>query len=235
MISLKFYQSLIFLSLISLPFALYAQEDDLREYYPLKEGNIWVYEKREGNELSLEKLEINGREYVNNVETTKIIYDDGDYECVAVNSEGVKLYKFVASDGSSYELLTPPEVILPLNVGPTKRYKYVFSDYDNNGNPNLDTSGETLLEINFVGREDVIVPAGKFLNCIRVLKTFTETDREGNFAEEKRTIWFAEGVGKVKEIIEELGYEPGKGTYTYIKKFELKSAIVNDIRYGKKN
>lgn len=223
---------LMFLILISLSFESYAQ-DDLKEYFPLNDGNIWVYEIKEDNTVSIEKSKIDGKEYVNNKETIKMVYEDGRYDCIGRDSEGIKAYKEVDVDGS-YLVFTPPFIILPFNKESPKKYKCSYLIYDNEGCLIPNSGGEITMEIKFEAREGITIPAGKFLNCIKVLKSESWDSDDGGFAEAKSIVWFAKGVGKVEEISEEIGYDAEEGSaYTDTEQCELKRAIVNSVEYGK--
>jgi hypothetical protein len=57
--------------------------------------------------------------------------------------------------------------------------------------PNGDTYGAQMNMYTIIGVETVVVPAGTFLNCIKV---YTTTQNYKNVA------WYAEGVGLVKRI-----------------------------------
>lgn len=224
----------IFLLIIGLFIAsLYAQDEDFEEYYPLGEGSVWVYQVKSEDGLSIEEVKVGAKVHFDNIETLKTIYADGSYDCEAKGSEGVKLYKEVGIDGS-YLVYTPFIILLPFSKELAKDYKFSYLSYNQKGDVLLDTSGEGTLEIKFGGKEDVTVVAGEFLNCIKILKSICWRDNNGGFEKEEYKIWFAKGVGKIKEIIEEIGYDTEDGeTYTDIKECELKEAVVNGVEYGK--
>lgn len=238
--SFKINLFLMLLILINLFFVLYAQGEDLSEYYPLKEANIWEYEVEQEGATNVGKVKIDKKEYVNNVETAVFIYSEDDeeegYEYIGMDSEGIKLYKEFDIDDKRFLLYAPPKILLPFNTKATQKYEYSYSGYDNEGNLVTDLSGKGNIEIKFEAEEDVVVAAEKFPNCIRILRSNFWNHNNGSFAKEKSIIWFAKGVGKVKEISEEIGFDAEEGrTYTDIEEYELKEAVVNGIEYGKED
>lgn len=234
---LKFNLSSIFLSIIilSCPF-VYAQGENLKAYYPLKQGDIREYQVKLQDEIEIEKMKVDGKENVNNIETTKVVYADGSYDCIEVDFEGIKLYKIFDAEDRVSTIFTPAKLLLPFNIESTTLYKYSFLSYDSRGSLLPDSSGAGFLEIKFEKRDNVEVLAGKFLNCIKIFVSDFSQDRDGSFLDEKSTIWFAEGLGQVKEIREEQNYEVEERIlYAVVEESELKKGFINGINYGEEN
>jgi len=233
----KFIPFLVFSCLVGLSFVcLDVQAEDLSEYYPLQEGNLWIYQRSAGGDEKGksepdEKLRVAAKEWVNNMEIIKLVDLDGNYEYLAIEQDGIKLYK--DADHEGYQLYQPPLLFFPLGTEKTeRREKYLYREFDNQGNPT--DGGEVTLEIKVEGSEDVNVAAGQFPNCLKLYWEKLWVSQDGSFAKTKITNWFAKGVGRVKQTMEEIGYDLEEGsTYTEFEKYLLKEAIIDGVRYGK--
>ncbi|MFC1630934.1 hypothetical protein ACFL1I_03630 [Candidatus Omnitrophota bacterium] len=223
----------LFLSLSAIFFArLSAQDDGLKAYYPLSEGSTWGYQMSDGDEFVMETIEVGPREALGNIDAIKLISHIGGrlsgYKYVTRDLEGVKLYKEVELPDQTYTVITPAEIIIPFDLSSNEKYKNTYSGYDAEGN--LFSDGQGTVELKFEGRENVLVPAGNFSDCLKIIKLKSWQGNNGNFYEAKSIIWFAKGVGRVKETKEEIGYSAEEGTtYTDIKKCELSKAVVNGV------
>ena len=182
---------------IAIIFVPLASAYDLKKYYPLDQGNSWTYSVTEDGEITEETIRIKGKEVIAGVESVKIIYPDGDYECMAIDSQGMKMYK--ALDGGESKVFKPALLIFPnIKVGESKKYSSSAKGYHRTAT----LTGEITLE----SIEDVNVPAGKFQRCLR-FSCFKESVTDAGYDRDECTIWLAPGVGKIKEISSSVEYD----------------------------
>ena len=140
----------------------------IEEFYPLHQGNTWTYTITgdENSESSEETLRVNGEEIVSGINTVKLYSEGYEYECFAFDSEGIKKYKTVNIEDKNYIIFNPPAIMMPnIEVGKSMNYSAncVSNTFDN------EKVGEfkANVQIKFVSVEDVIVPAGKFSDCLK--------------------------------------------------------------------
>lgn len=226
------YKFFIFLIGILFMFTVLSSAYDLREYYPLSQGNSWTYSIIEDEESYEETVKIEGKEIVNNVETQKMIYAEDEYECVNLNSEGLKIYK--SFDEDEYEIFEPPKIIFPndIRMGETKEYLINSLKY------NLDGAkiGETkeIGQISLESIEDTDVPAGKFSNCLKFSIISEQKDADGNcYDKDDCTVWLAPGIGKVKKFCLDTDYDREANESISVEMSELISAVVDGKRIGR--
>jgi hypothetical protein len=234
---MKIYRISIFLLLISLfPTSVFTQSDDLREYYPLQEGNSWIYEQitlsEEKMETTTEEVRIEGKENVNGVETKKMIYKQNEESYyLAEDAEGVKVYKIIHVKVS--EIHTPPVIILPFRIEEEREHKFEnsYTEYDNQNNINI--TGKQNIEIRYEGREDVVVPAGEFRDCIKISMLISFKDSKGGFGKISEVMWLAKGIGVVRKTDENFEYIRNN-IFPVKTEYKLKSAVIDNKNYGLK-
>lgn len=210
-----------------------ALEDDFKNYFPLAQGNSWTYLMIDNIKESgyYDTYVIRGKEIVNGVETVKMLRPDGEYECIAADSEGIKLYKEVYED--EYEIFNPPLMLLP-NIGIGESRSYLFNAEIYSKEKAKKKKGIHQYEIAIDSVEDVEVSAGKFSNCLKVQKTHTWKEEDGSHGEAIFTVWFAPGVGKVKISIHAERYEGTTGEKdAWIEICYLASAVIDGKEIGK--
>ena len=179
----------------------------LEKYYPLAEGITWNYlQSYQDGHKDYEIFCIGGTEIINDETTNKQWeFDSGElaytsdifYTCLAWTEEGLKVYKWVCSDGS-YTLYNPPSIRLPkwMQVGETFSHTTTTTEYDTGGNP---VESSTLnMEITLEGIEDVEVYAGIFKGCLKL--SIVEADEGGP---DQTIIWLAPGIGEVKSTTDD--------------------------------
>ncbi len=204
---------------------------DLKEYYPLNQGDIWRYSVIEGQKSYEEIVKIGGREIVDNVETQKITYSNNDYGCLAFNSEGLRQYKYL--DKYGYEIFVPSEIVFPneIKVGEVKEYPMNKVRYNLTGEK-IDEKKESR-RISLESTGDIKVPAGKFINCLKFSIISEERSAAGDYEKDDCVIWLAQGVGEVKAFCIETEYNAEtqkKDTFTEIR--ELISAVIDGKNIG---
>ena len=222
---LKIIVFVCFISSLLGIYSIFAQENNLKDYYPLGQGNLWIYEADEGGDsLSQVKIIIEGTETIAGVETSKSIerYTDEDIEEYLVSDkEGVKLYrKNYPSREDGLDNYLPPVMIFPFNIE-SSSYQQEYSGHDK--------------KITFSGKEDVKVLAGEFSNCIKLFNTYKVNEPDGSFIEVEETVWYAEEVGLVKKEVAILEFVIDDALTTFDKvKWQLLYAQIGDATYGEK-
>lgn len=219
----------VFLVIFSLCFYAYSGES-LIDYYPLKNGNLWIYEKGDG--VLIEEEAIVGGDGCPLQTTVKIVRSDGSCMCLSVDSEGVKLHKdFGIYDDSN--IYPEPLMLFPFDIEDKKSYKGKQRYLVQEGNASLE--GLNSYEIQFVGKEDVVVPAGEFADCIKILETSSWEEGE-TYGADKVFYWLARGIGIVKKVSDGLEYgDSGRqlSSYSTYEEFKLTRAIVDSKVYKK--
>ncbi len=194
------------------------------DYFPLGQGDTWTY-----NDLARQKNEthlISGTETVNGVDATKMITDvaGGDnYLLFDIYNGALRIHKIVDLDdiagcGWSQIVFNPADIMIPaeLSIG----VKDTFSTTTKYTNcTGTSASQTTTLEVTLEAFEDVTVPAGTFINCLRYkIVILNIVNDQGGTDNSDQTWWMAKGVGLVKTI------ENGRTE-------ELISATVGGISY----
>lgn len=233
----RFSLFLIYLFLMLSNAISYAQDEDLSRYYPLKDGYKWEYEIICEDILITEEVEIAEKVNVGNIETIRMAYRNGDQgdRYVIIDVEGVKIYKEVDADGS-YVIYEHPSIILPFNIEKVKSFRNEapHTGYDDKGK--LRYEGTSSEEIWFKGREDIIVPAGSFKDCLKLFTVSKWRDKDGSFGENKIETWLAKDIGLVKKITIAIEYIIDDGDVDMdidIEEWRLKKAVLGDKSYGK--
>ena len=152
---------------------------DMADYFPLNQGDEWIYVGKTNHPLESiylpysEKRSINGTELVNGVETTKIFLnaDTGtNYWCWAIDSEGVKKYKWYHEGFGYYVVFDSPEIYFPawLDVGETYQDSFAATVYSIDDDSILHAvTGNNSITLESV--EDVTVIAGRFKDCLKLI------------------------------------------------------------------
>lgn len=193
----------------------------LEEYYPLDEGNSWTYLATK-DEINYEQtVNMEGREVVEGVDTVRMVTSEDSYECVAIDTEGIKKYKRFT--GHEYAIYNPARLIFSnLGIGEEKEYSTTILGYGVNGEKEKEVIENGQIKLEAV--EDVEVPAGKFTDCLK----FSLNYRDKEIVEKNEvncTVWFAPGVGKIKESCLQSKTENGQNKIS--SELQLKSAIIN--------
>jgi hypothetical protein len=206
----------------------------LEEYYPLDQGNIWVYfleindngEKNESQEIR----KVKGIEVINGIKTKKIASLKSDNQCVAIDKQGVKSYKYYGWPNNDYEVYLPAKILFPnieLGKSITTRLDSIIYDIRDIEDESLREAG--ILTVRLVSLEEVIVPAGVFKDCLKFISIY-DYKQVNKPLKGKETIitWLAPGIGMVKS--QYITYEYDLDTKKEKKITEtltLKQALVN--------
>jgi len=215
-----------FLAVASFNYCAYSES--LVDYYPLKNGNSWMYEKEDGAIIE-EKVATEREGCLPLAQTVKIIRSNGSYMCLSVDSEGVKLHK----DFDEYDTNIYPEplMLVPFDIEDKRGYKrkqeYMAQSEDGV------LEGLISHEIQFIGRENIVVPAGEFTDCVKILETSSWNDKS-NRGEDKTFYWLARGIGMVRKVSEseEIDMNRKLAAYTTYEELKLKEATVDGEVYG---
>ncbi|MCF7907371.1 MAG: hypothetical protein K9L86_00620 [Candidatus Omnitrophica bacterium] len=227
---------------ITFAFTPLALAYDLSKYYPLNEGDSWEYltsgigyveggaDKAEFSDM-IEVDKIESKESISGKRTmVKVSGALEEKECLAVDSEGLKLYKLIDGPGG-YDIFTPPFMQLAnLAVGESKTFlsnAIGYGDRSSEG-ARLNTNTITLESV-----ERVEVPAGLFDDCLKFTSTGERAYADGNYENIESTVWLALGVGVVKAdyIYIEHDFSSGEDSTTTNKR-NLVSAKVNGQQIG---
>jgi hypothetical protein len=144
-----------------------------------------------------------GTETVNGVECIMYGENSADYSCMTSdNTNGVVMYKMVKTDTQngvsvvSTEVFDPPVTIVngTFGLGDSLAIASTVSIVENGVTSTKSFTGT----VNVVAVEDVVTPAGVFNDCVKMVMVRNNSDGET----ETETMWFALGVGMVKDITE---------------------------------
>lgn len=163
---------------------------DLREYYPLQDGNTWFYQyktyKPDGQVQCKLKTQTAAGEFKisDQLTASKLVEDNGWFYLVSVDATHYRM--FGESESRGLETVNPPFTFMDVSYIPGKVYRA----------PHSPSSGAAFTsEATYYGLESVNVPAGSFKNCLKTVFKFT-TESGQTFS----TIsYLAKGVGVVKK------------------------------------
>ena len=175
---------------------------NLKEYFPLNEGDTWKYKTCENGKL-LGKNEINkikGTEVIGKNKTKRMISVKFDDQCIAIDSDGVKTYKDTERFDNDYEICNPPRMLFP-NIRVGEKRVYPISSVVTDIEDLLDERTRAIgtITLTLVSVEDVEVPAGKFKDCLKFISVYKyEMAHEPSGGKYVLITWLAKGVGRVK-------------------------------------
>ena len=149
-----------------------------QNYYPAEVGNTWVLENAAVEERRTYSLE--GPETVNGTEviTLKIEIEelstgdvvDTDKYFLTVGSEAIKLHGTVLEEGDLGVVTADfptPATFFPLHLALGDKWQIV-ADAEVELNIGLKIGGKSTTDLEVVGFEDLVTPAGTFHNCAKV-------------------------------------------------------------------
>ncbi|MCE9533987.1 MAG: hypothetical protein K8T89_23125 [Planctomycetes bacterium] len=170
-------------------FASPVKADDLQDYYPMKVGMVWTY-KLVGIEdrfvATVTKEEKVGDQNCSVIEG-KLKGNVIAKEHVAMLNDG--LFRFKFSDQNVQNNIEPAICFIKggIKKGDTWKQDYKF--------------GDTKMSVTYtMDVEDVEVPAGKYKDTILIRASAIDKADEKETVT-KTTIWYAKGVGMVKQVI----------------------------------
>jgi hypothetical protein len=176
---------------------------DMSKYFPLGVDNTWVYkminviEGDKGEEIFVSSVQDRYSSSEGDIYVVEINVGENPIFHYRQGAGGVYLHKTVEDDG--YSIFSPPPLIfgnrMQLNKEETSSAKAkLFNNRDE-----LIDEYDIEIKSKFEGTEDIVVPAGKFSDCLKINFFLSFYKRRGTMTIE-RTIWLAKNIGKVKEI-----------------------------------
>ena len=177
-----------------------------QNYYPADIGNSWVLESSDGEAESIYTLEgpeiINGTEHI----LLKIVTEefstgelDTDQYFLTLDSDAIKLHRTVIEHpiATLTADLPTPATFFPLQLALGDKWQ-ITADAEAALEVGLAISGKSVTNLEVVGLEDVVTPAGTFQNCAKVQLDLHLS--AGGFLNLDSTTyqWFAPDIGPVQ-------------------------------------
>ena len=173
----------------------------ITDYFPLGQGDYWEYDNPDVGPLS-----VSGTRVVNGVNTVQFCTLDTSYSppCVTQveyytsSAAGVRWHGYHQADcsggGAEYDHSTcqpaAPMIRNGLRIGDSVTESTMLTHHDTGIQEPLAQT------YTFVGLEDVTVPAGTFLGCMRI--DWEQSSFGADSENELKQAWFAPGVGLVQ-------------------------------------
>jgi len=149
---------------------------DMAEYYPINQGDEWIYSATVNKIPTLMKWSIIGTEVVNGVNTIKVqasspISKEGDYICIVMDSNGCNIFKELrASSGVMFIYDETPLLFFPAqfeNVGESHQQSFSYGIYSSDDGSFMATADKNST-VSLESVENVTVPGGTFENCLKI-------------------------------------------------------------------
>ncbi len=166
---------------------------NLREYYPLVDGNTWTYQVKQFRAdgqivYRLRTQTVAGDLKFDRQNTAKKLMDDrGRYYLLGVDDRSFRVYGENAGQGEVK--VNPPYTLFDANFVPGKAYSARHTPSEGDA---------VTTETTFFGVESVQTPAGSFKDCLKL--RFQSVKPSG--ATLTTTSYLARGTGIVKEVYE---------------------------------
>jgi hypothetical protein len=171
------------------------------DYWPMAQGNSWTYSTSNWGTYT---LTIDGTEDVCGRPSLRLL-DTGGTVTYWINDEtGLSMTRYVDTD-TTYADYCPAMKMAPAQVYPGSQSLNSFDAtyYSPGGIPYSTLKGWSSFVVK--GLEDVSVPAGTFLNCMRATWNYSYTNlSDGSFGMRTEETWHAPGVGIVKRVKSEM-------------------------------
>jgi hypothetical protein len=200
-------------------------ELDLREYYPLGDGNNWTYQFRAHQPdgqiaYSLKTYRVDGTvELPDGAKPKKLIDQRGWYYLLDVESDRYLHYGEHEANGLIWN--EPPFAFYDTQFAFGKSYSFAHLVHSKDSG-SVEAKGTSVV---FDGFESLRVPAGEFKNCLK--STFTYINPNGSTF--TSVTYLAKGVGPVKKDF--AIYSPKAGQTLRFDR-ELLAATINGQKVG---
>lgn len=177
---------------------------NVEEYYPLNEDDRWVYIYKSNEngeeETSQEVAKIKGSETIGEVEAKKMLSVKFDNRAVAIDLEGVKLFKSWGWSGGDYEVYQPAKILFPnMEKGESKTFSVESAAHNIDDAVVQTTMKSGTMTVTLEAVEDVEVPAGIFKDCLKFVSIYEYAyPHRPASGKETSTVWLAPGSGVVK-------------------------------------
>lgn len=205
---------------------------NLADYWPMKDGDARTWHewgsKQDGYSWDEQETETVAGTVTFNGYAAKKVVDLGDDEAdyFAIGPEGLYYYGSQEWEGAVFETetLDPPLYLPSPMLGGVPVTQTVVKTESPSGE--IETTQYTST---FLGFEDVTVPAGHFTGCAVVFVQERVLSGEDTGEYDSTTLWFAKGIGLVREQGTDYEVEDGPLDESYQR--ELVSAVVGGATY----
>ena len=180
-----------------------------QNYYPPDVGNIWVLESVDGEERSTYTLEgaetVDGEERILlKIKTEEISTGEAetDHYFLTVDTDAIKLHRIILEDALATLAadFPTPVTFFPLQLELGDKWQ-IASDVEAELVGGFTIPGKSTTDLEVVGFEDVVTPAGPFQNCAKVQLDLHLT-AAGEFLkldiDQTTYQWFAPDIGPIQ-------------------------------------
>ena len=214
---------------------------NMAEYYSLNQEDKWTYLVTGMFPMPpmLVEIVINGTELVNGVETIKSetrmpLSLSEVYSCIAMDSEGTKMYKDYGVGGfGTFRIYDPPLIFMPAqaDLGESYQWSSSYSEYSIDAGTLINTGTvNTMFSIEKV--EDVTVPVGAFEDCLKISMLDTYQSSDSGTIEMYHTAWFARNFRDIKHDVTVKMSSLGEEDIDFTMTMELIRATVDGVNHG---
>ena len=213
---------------------------DMAEYYPINQGDEWIYSATVNKIPALVKWSINGTEIVNEVNTIKVeasspFSKEGDNICIVMDSSGCNIFKEVrASNGVMFIYDETPLLFFPAqfeNVGESHQQSFSYGIYSTDDGSFMATADKNST-VSLESVENVTVPGGTFENCLKIAQSGSFQVSDNWYGEFDYAYWYAQNVGLIKYSMTDKLHLPRTGDMTLRITGKLIGATVDGMQYG---
>lgn len=214
---------------------------DTMAYFPLAQGNQWLYNSTDSSTNTPSLIfdvtaSVNGTKTIQGQPATVVTRTESSTaappvdQYYASSAGGITYYGTTDPADTITPLLIPyPQLLFPVTAGTVSSVtgKNLAFGKDTAGNAITLNLTQTIVN---AGLETVSVPAGTFANAMKQVTTINGTAIDGNQSipvSGTDTVWFAPGVGQVKET----SVANASGT-SITNTFDLKGFVVNGQSHG---
>lgn len=214
------------------------EEQRIERYFPLYDNNKWIYyaNRIQGDKGKsyLESMKIDGHDTVKGIQTSRLMGTSGEYSAIAFTKNGLQIMKYHDLD-NEYSFFDPVRVLIPRTLNQTESVLYEIKQV--NYHYPEGTYWDTISvhdTIDFLGYEEAVTRAGVFEGCLKLRIHTKWIEEDGDYAIKERTLWFALGVGLVKELDIRHEWNPRHSNHerTFIVLKSLRLAIINGKKIG---
>ncbi|MBU4304263.1 MAG: hypothetical protein KJ893_01340 [Candidatus Omnitrophica bacterium] len=217
---MKFLKIYFFLVVLIVFKSDYAYGEDFKSYFPLQSGNSWEFTEVINDSPITEKIIFDDSNQPENSNERKIWrYQNCG---IVVTEEGLKVCSLFIKDNLVYGV-SPALLVFPFCENfPVKHMSCAVT----NEGKNVAT---IIRELEYLGKEDVTVPAGHFDDCIKFFMSISLSEKENYFQRIYILQWVAKGVGVVQKMVKSISWNENRDVVIEIKKLELRRAIIDGM------
>lgn len=199
------------------PFADY----NVTTFFPIHFGDFWTFSQNEGGTQTWSVAPVH--ETVNGVQTFRLNYGGGDYDCFTTDLQGLWVHK--NEDPYGTVVFNPPVWNSPYRFEVGQTHQSSFNGIYTSSGQTFTVSGHFTMSALTI--EEVTVPAGVFPNCLKMMKSAQFRILNGStivgYSGYTEICWYAPNVGMVRwdrHTVDGGNYER-----------QLISATVNSVSY----